>query len=84
MTTRAARVLILAASLPAAAPSFKKIAGFWKGKANAESQMAITIREGSAGTGDPHWNKARMPDPSERPRVSEAEARQLARWTLSL
>lgn len=67
-----------------AAPSFQRIAAQWKGKANAESQMVITIREGSAGTGGPHWSKAKMPDQSERPRVSDAEAHQLARWILSL
>lgn len=46
--------------------------------------MVATIREGSAGTGGPHWNKAKMPDQSERPRVSDQEARELARWILTL
>lgn len=67
-----------------AAPSFQRIAAQWKGKTNAEAQMVFTIREGSAGTGGPHWGKAKMPDQSERPRVSEGEARQLARWILTL
>jgi cytochrome c len=57
-----------------AAPSFQRIAAQWKGKKNAEAQMVITIREGSSGTGGPHWGKAKMPDQSERPRVSDAEA----------
>lgn len=65
-----------------AAPSFQKIAKFWKGRGNAEVAMVATIRKGSAATGGPHWNKATMPDQSERPLVSEAEARQLAKWIL--
>lgn len=68
----------------AAAPSFKKIATYWKGRKDAETQLVSTIREGSAGTGGPHWNKAKMPDQAERPRVSDEEARKLARWILSL
>ncbi|WP_374436674.1 hypothetical protein [Inhella sp.] len=46
--------------------------------------MVITLRAGSAGTGGPRWNKAKMHDPSERPRVSDQEARELARWILTL
>jgi len=65
-----------------AAPSFQKIAKFWKGKGNAEVAMVATIRKGSAATGGPHWNKATMPDQAERPLVSEAEARQMAKWIL--
>jgi cytochrome c len=65
-----------------AAPSFQKIAKFWKGKRNAEVVMMATIRKGSDATGGPHWNKATMPDQAERPLVSEAEARQLAKWIL--
>ena len=67
-----------------AAPAFKKIAAAWKGRKDAETQMVLTIREGSAGTGGPHWNKAKMPDQSERPRVGDVEARELARWILTL
>jgi len=65
-----------------AAPSFHKIAGFWKGRKDAEVMMVATIRKGSTATGGPHWNKATMPDQAERPLVSEAEAKQIARWIL--
>jgi cytochrome c len=63
-----------------AAPSFRKIAQLWKGVGEAEAKMVATIRQGSDGTGGPHWNKATMPDQSERPLVSEAEARLIAKW----
>jgi len=65
-----------------AAPSFHKIAIFWKGLGNAEVSMVATIRKGSDATGGPHWNQATMPDQRERPLVSEAEARQMAKWIL--
>lgn len=67
-----------------AAPAFRRIGARWKGKADAESKMVATIRQGSAGTGGPHWNKATMPDQSERPLVSDAEARRLAAWIVKL
>ena len=66
-----------------AAPSFKKIATRWRGRPEAEDTLVRTIRQGSAGTGGPHWNKATMPDQSERPLVSDAEAKQLAAWILA-
>lgn len=66
-----------------AAPSFQKIARFWKGRQDAEASMVATIRRGSAATGGPHWNKATMPDQAERPLVSEAEAKTLAKWILT-
>lgn len=66
-----------------AAPSFKKIAKFWKGRKNAETLMVSTIVQGSSATGGPHWGKATMPDQAERPMVSEAEGRQIARWILA-
>ncbi|MDC8771804.1 c-type cytochrome [Roseateles albus] len=66
-----------------AAPSFQKIAQHWKGNKDAEAKLVATIRQGSNATGGPHWNKATMPDQAERPLVSEAEAKQLAKWVLS-
>lgn len=66
-----------------AAPAFQKIARFWKGRKDAEAKMVATIRQGSAATGGPHWNKATMPDQAERPLVSEAEAKQIAKWILT-
>ncbi|WP_048440027.1 c-type cytochrome [Caenimonas sp. SL110] len=66
-----------------AGPSFHKIAASLKGKRDAESRMMATIRRGTDGSGGPHWGAAKMPDTSERPLVSPAEARQLARWILT-
>lgn len=66
-----------------AAPSFQKIARFWKGRQDAEPMMVAIIRQGSAGSGEPHWNKATMPDQGERPLVSDAEARSIAKWILT-
>lgn len=66
-----------------AAPSFKKIAAGWKGKKGAESTLSITIRRGSRAAGGPHWGKATMPNDAERPEVSLAEARKLAKWVLA-
>jgi len=63
-----------------AAPSFQKIAVFWKGRKDAQEKIVATIRKGSDGTGGPHWNKATMPDQAERPLVSEAEAKRIAEW----
>jgi cytochrome c len=65
-----------------AGPAFQKIARVWKGRKDAEAMLVATIRKGSSGTGGPHWNKASMPDQSERPTVSEAEAKQLVSWIL--
>jgi cytochrome c len=63
-----------------AAPSFQKIAVFWKGRKDAQEKIVATIRKGSDGTGGPHWNRATMPDQAERPLVSEAEAKRIAEW----
>lgn len=66
-----------------AGPAFKKVATFWRGRKDAEEKLVATIRQGSSATGGPHWNKATMPDQAERPRVSEAEAKRIARWILT-
>ena len=65
-----------------AGPSFQKIAARWKGQKNAEEMLATTVRMGSGGEGLQHWGKARMPDDSERPLVSEDEARKMVKWIL--
>ncbi len=67
-----------------AGPSFQRISRALKSHSRAEELMVRTIRRGSASTDGPHWGKASMPDMTERPLVSEAEARKLARWILSL
>lgn len=65
-----------------AGPAFKKIAAYWRDRKDAQVMLVRTIRKGSAATDGPHWNKATMPDQSERPLVSEAEAKRLAAWVL--
>jgi len=66
----------------AAAPSFQKIAAKWRDKPHAVRSIADIARQGS-GEGKPlHWGQARMPDDSERPQLSEREARAIARWVL--
>lgn len=66
-----------------AGPAFKKVATLWRGRKDAETMLVRTIQQGSSATGGPHWNKATMPDQAERPRVNEAEAKQLAKWILA-
>lgn len=64
-----------------AGPSFQKIAQARKGERDAVTKMVHIIRQGSDG-GTPHWGAARMPGMQERPEVSPAQARTLARWIL--
>lgn len=66
-----------------AGPSFQKIAARWKGNKNAEDMLVAVVRKGSGGEGQQHWGKARMPDDSERPLVSEDEARKMVKWILT-
>ncbi len=65
-----------------AGPSFHKIALKRKNESGAMAKMVATIQQGSAGSGGPHWGTAKMPDASERPTVSRAEAQKLAKWIL--
>jgi cytochrome c len=67
-----------------AGPAFQKIAIRWKGDQSAEKTLVATIRKGSVDGGGRHWGIAKMPDDSERPWVSEHEAKQLVKWILSL
>lgn len=64
-------------------PSFKKIKAIYRKMSNAESKLIDVMRLGSDAHLGPLWNKARMPDGSERPPISDREAKQLARWILS-
>lgn len=66
-----------------AGPSFQRIAQKWKGRKDTVKQLTATIQRGSAATAGPHWGVARMPDGSERPRVSDAEARALIAWIMT-
>ncbi len=65
-----------------AAPSFQKIAAKWRSQPHPVRSIAEIARQGSKEGQPLHWGKARMPDDSERPLLSEREARQLARWVL--
>ncbi|WP_417069172.1 c-type cytochrome [Niveibacterium terrae] len=55
-------------------PSFKDIARRYKADKGAESRLAVRIRNGGSGA----WGKLPMPASP----LTEAEARQLARWTM--
>ena len=71
------------AGQPRAAPSFQEIAQKYKGQKDGVATMEAVIRRGSRSTGGPHWGQATMPDTAERPEVSTAEARTLAKWIAS-
>lgn len=58
-------------------PSFKAVAERFAGKDNVEEYLAQTIRQGGRG----RWGAIPMP---AQPQVDETEARDLARWILSL
>jgi cytochrome c len=57
-------------------PSFKDIAGRYKGNAGAAEMLAGKIRKGGAGA----WGPVPMPANNQ---VSETEARTLAAWVLA-
>lgn len=63
-------------------PSFRTIKAIYQRMDRREEKLIAVIRQGSAANLGPHWGRARMPDDSERPQVSEREARQLARWIM--
>lgn len=63
-------------------PSFRTIRGVYRGVKNPEAKIVDLMRQGSDANLGPHWGRARMPDGSERPPISDQEARQLARWIL--
>jgi cytochrome c len=65
-------------------PSFQTIGAIYRRMKNPVPKMSAVIRDGSAAHLGPLWDRARMPDDSERPAISPREARQLSRWILSL
>ena len=67
-----------------AGPSFRQISATYKTVKRPQAMLIAVMREGSNANLGPHWGQARMPDGSERPRISNEEARRLARWILSL
>lgn len=64
-------------------PSFQKIKAIYKRTSKPESKLIEVMRKGSDAYLGPLWNRARMPDGSERPPINDREAKQLARWILS-
>jgi cytochrome c len=64
-------------------PSFQTIQAVYKKVRNPEAKLIAVIQQGSAANLGPHWGRARMPDDSERPKVSDREARELARWIMA-
>lgn len=58
-------------------PSFKEVAGKYKGDKAAADRLATKIMQGGSGV----WGTAYMPKNGQ---VNEAEAKKLAAWVLSL
>jgi cytochrome c len=58
-------------------PSYRDVAARYRGDAAAEGRLAAKIRTGGAGV----WGTLAM---APNPAVTEADARLLARWVLSL
>lgn len=64
-------------------PSFRTVGAIYRRVKNPEAKLVAVMRQGSDANLGPHWGKARMPDGSERPLISDPEAKRLARWILS-
>jgi cytochrome c len=64
-------------------PSFQKIKAIYKTMKNPQAKLIDVMRNGSDAHLGPLNGPARMPDSSERPTLSDREAKQLARWILS-
>lgn len=63
-------------------PSFSTIRAIYRRMKDPEARLIEVMREGSDANLGPHWGRARMPNGSERPLISDREAHQLARWIL--
>lgn len=64
-------------------PSFRTIRAVYKKVKDPEAKLIAVVQQGSDANLGPHWGRARMPNATERPAVSDREAKQLARWILS-
>jgi cytochrome c len=64
-------------------PSFRTIGAVYRRVKQPQAKLIAVMRQGSDANLGPHWGGARMPDGSERPPISDAEAKRLARWILS-
>jgi cytochrome c len=62
------------------APSFKLLARNYRGIRNADLMLERKVQLGGLG----HWGAEPMPAAGPRPAVSEAEAKELVAWILSL
>jgi cytochrome c551/c552 len=61
-------------------PSFSNIGNLYKGTKDAEATMTALVLKGGTG----HWGSREMPAHLTRPvTVTEAEAKQMARWILA-
>jgi cytochrome c len=58
-------------------PAYKEVAAKYAGQKDAADKLAVKIQKGGAGV----WGPVPMP---ANPQVSEAEAKKLAAWVLSL
>ena len=58
-------------------PSYQEVAAKYKGDAGAEARLIKKVREGGTGV----WGQIPMPP---NPQVSEAEAKTLVTWILSM
>lgn len=58
-------------------PAFKDVAAKYAGQKDAEAKLTSKVQKGGAGS----WGAVPMP---ANPQVSEAEARTLVKWVLSL
>ena len=65
-------------------PSFRKIGAIYRTMKQPERRLIEVMRLGSDAHLGSMWGKARMPDNSERPEISDDEATRLARWILKL
>ncbi len=62
---------------PVVGSSYRAVAAKYAGQADAEDQLVRSIREGSSGK----WGDIPMPP---HPKLSEQDARRLAKWILAL
>ncbi len=58
-------------------PGYKEVAAKYKGDKSAEAKLATRIMKGGSGV----WGQIPMP---ANPQVSAAEAKELAKWVLSM
>lgn len=65
---------------PILGPSYKEVAAKYKGKKDAEAKLTQKVLAGGGGV----WNMPMGPMPAQKGNVSEAEAKQLVKWLLTV